>query len=232
MVNQTAVVFRERLAAAVDASGIPSHRKASELAGLSAPQVGAILRGEYDTSRAGPGVFGMHRLASQLGVTLDDLLAPADAHEPSDVSEFNSIPREEVNIDMFVECYERGGRRLEAIEHLHEHFDLYKAPTEEASVPILERLGRQTLFAMRIRTTNRTTGQRELNAVTPGERRMILAFHRRVMTESIVLDCAFANHKAVSQPVHVRALSSRLGLLVTAPSGQRYVAVRCAPIPV
>lgn len=224
--------FRRGLQNAYELSEIESLRQVSALAGMSAPQVASILRGDFDESRSGPGVFGVYRMAKTLGVTIDELFEGEPARVPDGYSEFNQISRTDVCVDTLVEAFERSGHRLEGLDRFSEHFDTYYPSKVDAIVPKLRSLGRQTLFAMRIKTTSVSVGQRELIAATPQERRKILDFHAKVQAEGMALDCSFTDHKAVSQPIHVRAVTSRLGLLCHDQNGNKVIVIRCAPIPV
>lgn len=224
--------LRTRLKDLIETSEYESHRAVSQMAGLSHPQVSSIIRGDFDGKSGGPGVFGIHRLAQVLGTTVDYLLSDEPAETVNDIGDFNRIPREDVTFDRFLEDYERGGRTLAGLSHLKDHFDLYAVPDERAEMPKLLRLGRATLFAMRIGSTDISRGQREIRAASLAERSSMLEMHRRVDREGIVADTHFADHKAVTRPLHVRALSSRLGLKVDLPGGSHAVALRCAPIPV
>ena len=226
------VLFRKRIDEAFKKSGFKSKRQASLNAGMSPPQVGAIIRGEYDQSTSGPGIFAGYRLAKTLGVTVESLLEPHAAYQPKDKSEFNMIKREEVCVDLIVEEWERGAHKLQALNRLADHFDLYFAPQDDDITPRIARLGKNTLFAMRIKTTDVEVAQRELRVAEPSQRRGMLDFHRKVMAEQMACDCFFADHKLATQPARVRGLSQRLGLLVEGDRGEKLIVIRCAPIPV
>lgn len=224
--------FRLRVEQRIKECGSPSHRQVSVDAGMSPPTVGAIVRGEFDASKGGPGVFAMKRLADVLDTSLDYLLVGEDAHQPRDISEFNHRPQSGVSADEIFEAYERGARRFSALEPFWDFMDLYAVPDDNADMPQILRLGKSQLFAMRIKSTSVSKAQQELRAASLRERRAIIDFHLRVKRESVVLDSHFVDHQAVTEPVHVRSLSARLGLLVALEDSTQAIAVRCRPIPV
>lgn len=71
--------FRFRLERAFHNSKWDSWRQVARASNCSPAMLTSIVRGDFDTSRLGPGTFGAYRMARTLGVTLDDLAPPTKA---------------------------------------------------------------------------------------------------------------------------------------------------------
>lgn len=230
--NQAAINFRVKVAHAFEKSHFGSYRKASLAAQMSAPQVQQIIQGRFDNSTTGPGIFAMQRLAKALDVPVGHLLDDDSIDAPKDPGVLNGTAGHGPSLDAFTQAHWQGGGQLAAFAHLKEYFDLYRLPPSAQASPQIEKIGRQTLLALRLRTTSASKAQAEFDMLPEEKRANITDFHRQVAQSGIALDNVFFDHRLRTQPVHVRAGYSRLGALVSDPEGQQLVLIYCRPIPV
>ena len=225
--------FRQRFTRAFESSEFSSYRQLSLQAGCSEPQVQQIIKGKFDGSKAGPGIFTFYRVAKALGRTIDSFLDDDLTPPKADISAFNSPQeRDEASFDALMSTHWRGGGMLEAFQNVLECFDLYLPPTDEAFAPKIFRIGSQSLLSLRLETTDLTIAQRELERLRLQVKTETIDFHRKVMKEGIATSNTFLDHKLHSKPVHVRAGYSRLGLKVENRAGKDLVLIACKPIPV
>ena len=226
-------VFRDGVKNALEESDFTSCRQLSFAAKGSEPQVQKIVKGFFDESANGPGVFFVYRISRALGVTIDSLFGELETPTDVDISTFNNWPySSEVNFNSFIDAHARGAGRLEALDALSDFFDLYAIPLDGAHTPIIKRVGVNSLFGMRLKSTSTIQAQRELNGLSPRVRRNILKIHSEANDRGVICDTFSLDHKMITTPAHVRATYSRLCLAVEGPSGEPLIAVYCQPIPV
>lgn len=226
-------IFKDRFAKAFAESKFTSYRQLSLEAKCSEPQVSQIIKGKFDGSKAGPGIFTLTRLARALGRSLDSFVVDSEQPVVTDLNVFNGVrSREDVTINALLAIHWRSGGRLQAFGKYLEYFDLYKIASAESSSPELYRLGAHTLFSMRIETTDIRVAQRELDRLPLQKRRETMAFHSEVVEKGMAIDNAYIDHRLNTRAVHVRAGYSKLGLTVEGPNGESLVLIACDPIPV
>ena len=231
--SDISLTFRKLFTRAYESSSFTSYRQLSLSADCSEPLVQQIIKGKFDGSRAGPGVFTLYRLACTLGLSIDSLLQSDLVPPQRDLSVFNDIKgRDPASFDTLMSTHWRGGGRLDAFDHVEDHFDLYAAPDDSENTPQIRRLGHRSLLAMRLETVDRVVAQRELDLLPEKTKSFTMSFHKQVMTQGICCDNTFLDHKLSTKPVHVRAGYSRLGLRVESPKGEALILIACKPIPV
>jgi transcriptional regulator with XRE-family HTH domain len=227
------VTFRLRVEKAISESKFNSISKVAQTSGLSSPTLQKILRGEFDNSRGGPGVFAMQRLAEALEKPLSYFFDQSVAERNKELGSLNGTSDGHINhIPEFLEAHWRGGKLLEAFDHLVPHFDLYMPPSDVATGPKIVAPGQQTLLSRRIGDCDPLVVQRELDHLPQKTRFEIIDFHRRSMQNDTAVSNSFIDHRLKDRPVHVRAGYSRLGLFVTNQAGKTFILIHCSPIPV
>lgn len=231
--QEISIQFRDAFEKAFRNSKFTSYRQLSLASQCSEPQAQQIIKGKFDGSNTGPGIFTMYRLARSLGISLDSFFQADLAPPTKNLDQLNNVHgREPTCYDALMSIHWRSGGRLEAFDEVQESFDLYAAPNDETIKPVIKRIGAEGLLCMRMQTTDISIAQRELDALPPQLRRQVLDFHRRVMTEGMCVENTFLDHRLKSKPVHVRAGYSKLGLRVEGQNDRPYVLLACKPIPV
>jgi len=231
--TDVSLVFKERFTAAFEKSNFRSFRQLSLKSECSEPLVQQIINGKFDGSRAGPGVFTLFRLASTLGLSLDSLLQSKFYDNSEELAALNDVKgRDPASFDTLMSVHWRSGGRLDGFDHVKEHFDLYRAPTEETITPQIQQIGPKGLLSLRLETTDIRVAQREFDRLSDENKKATTAFHREVMASGIRCDNTFLDHRLHLKPVHVRAGYSRLGLRVEGKDGAPMVLIACKPIPV
>lgn len=226
-------VFKRRFERAFEKSSFTSKRQLALAAKCSEPVVHQIIKGKFDGSNSGPGIFTFHRLAKALNASIDSFLDTDMSPTKRDVSAFNTpLERDPACFDEMMSLHWKGGGRLEKFAHVEDFFDLWSPPTSDSHTPQIYQLGQHSLFSMRLETTDTTVAQRELNSLPLQVKRSVLDFHNSVMSTGIVCDNTFLDHKLKHMPLHVRAGYSRLGLKVENAAGREFVLICCKPIPV
>lgn len=228
----TSIIFRQRLEEAFQASSFKSYRQASLAADMSEPQVQQIIKGRFDHSKNGPGLFAMKRLAQALGTTLSHLIEEGEVEAPEDPAIFNGTgDTDRPTIDEMMIRHVRGGGHIDAFKGAIEYSDIYRHP-DKSETPQIFRIGCKSLLGLRMGTTDRAEVQSEIDHMDIARQKDIKAFHQRVAKNGVALDSVFIDHKLRTRPLHVRAEYSRLGLLVVDQKGCEKILIHCTPIPV
>ncbi|GAA4218545.1 hypothetical protein GCM10022290_09300 [Sagittula marina] len=173
----------------------------------------------------------MVRLADALGTPLHQILKEIDC-DPAGPEDFNQPQSDGPSVNDFMEAWWRGDRQLAAFDQLQDFFDLYEPPTGTDEAPRIRRLGRKTLFCLRLGTTDRKKAQTELDAMDLRNIAMVRKFHDKTVLDGVAMDTVFLDQRLTTRPLRVRASYLRLGLHVVDQFGNAAVLLHCAPIPV
>ncbi|UWQ77377.1 hypothetical protein [Leisingera sp. M658] len=223
--------FTERFQEAYERSGFDSRSELSRAGRMSRPVTQKILKGGFRNSPNGPGIFGLKRLADAMGTGVGYLLGEDLAPDTTSQLFFNGAGKSKGTIERLMETHWRGAGRYEAFDKLLEDCDVYEVPKEDATTPIITRVGKRTLFAGRLGGPFLRDAQAELDKFSEEKRMDVVNFHRQVAQNNTTIGNSFLEHDLVTRPVRVCAPNIRLGLLVHDHRGQPSVLVHAAPIP-
>lgn len=126
---QLSVVFRRRFKSAVKRSGMTLAQLARRSSN-SPSKIQSIANGEFDNSKDGPGLFGVHRATTELGIGLDELAPP------------NKLLRPDVN--QFLSCFQSPDQPISNFQSVIPFCDVYHKPLD--GMTRLKRLGPGSLL--------------------------------------------------------------------------------------
>mmetsp|Transcript_27660 Transcript_27660/g.51385 ORF Transcript_27660/g.51385 Transcript_27660/m.51385 type:complete len:214 (-) Transcript_27660:1298-1939(-) len=126
---ELSVTFRQRFNEARQQSGLSLNRL-GRISANSPSKMQAIANGEYDGSKDGPGLFGVHRAVAPLGVTIDQLAPPIVQPRPG--------------INAFLSCFSGKDTPIESFGRMLDFCDVYKEPS--GSRTHLARVGPKSLL--------------------------------------------------------------------------------------
>lgn len=232
MDNIVATTFTQRFLIAYDRSDINTYRELARRADISPPIPGLIANGHFDDSKSGPGIFNVKRMADALNTSVGFLLGDDIASKKAEQNILNGTDRPRGVLENLMEIHWRGAGMIEAFGDAIEDCDVYAVPTEEATRPLITRVGKRTLVAKRLGGPFVKDAQREFEKMSIEKCEDILNFHRRVVKEETAIGNSFLDHKMVTRAAHVRASNARLGLLVNDESGNQSILLHAMPIPV
>lgn len=163
--NTLAQEVKKRFRSAFNASPYKSLRQLSEDSDCNPAQAGKIIRGGFDGSSDGPGLFSCYRLAESLGVGLSDILPP----------KHTSIGRP--GVSAFFARYNRNNPRLEDFRDLLEFCDVFAEPKKGKSKILF--LGRYSLLALKTDISDPAIHQAEYDSWSRERRTRIYQWQRR-----------------------------------------------------
>jgi hypothetical protein len=235
--------FRQRLKRAINKSGQYSTDVygLAEDAGLGRKTIYNMLSDKnLDNSSAGPGIFGMSRVALLLGTSLDylagqpvqEVVRSAPTKQPYKMREhiFGSLSAQEeekhnaLSADRLLRTHLKSGGRVEAFAPWIDHCDCYCQPAADAQSLTVKFVGNSSLSALTMGSNDKGLLQTALSEVTDTslKQRWVRDYQYAVSAGTNVsieaLDVQMPNH-----PVHVRMDFIRCLLAVTDANDEKSV---------
>jgi len=174
-----------------------------------------------DTSKTGPGLFAMSRVANLLETSLDDLVGPprifasgqeANAHKHliadhvvRTLNSQGSLSVDRLSVDILLRLHMKSGGRIEAFEPYMSYCDQYFAPTEEASRIVVQRVGNQSLAAITMGQASCETLQIALdNVEAPELRQRWLRDYREALNRGTLVTLESLDVQMPNRPIRVK----------------------------
>lgn len=215
--------FRTRLRTAIKNSKYKnSYRRLSKEAGLGERTISNLLTNtDVDSSRVGPGLFAMTRVANLLGVSLDHLagrdsvhltLADGDAGLATTLERLaNAARRQVLNINRSTtpqamqRIFVKSGGRIEAFSPYLIHCDRYFPIYEGAECIQVKEVGQESLAAITMGISCTETLQTALSTVDDDNlRRKLVCDHLDTMKRGCLSTVENLNIRMPNLPIVVR----------------------------
>ena len=234
--------FRARLRAAIEASGYRrSLRSLSLDAALGEKTIANMLQNDtIDTSKTGPGIFSMARVADQLGVSLDWLAgregpenfgAQGEQEFALTIARFAAASAGQFTSEgrppspqAMLRLYARSGGRLEAFEKTLKYCDRYHCPEPGAKSASVKHVGAESLAAITMGTNDKTVLQIALATVADEQfRKKLVDDHQETMRRGCLCTVEELNIQMPNRPVRVKMDYIRVLLMVTDRNGDQEI---------
>lgn len=207
------LAFRKNFKRAFDLSTQESLNSLSRKSGCSPTQAHKIASGDFDNSVHGPGLFAIWRMASQMGVSLNDLAPMSESHRPG--------------IQEMMRRYTRPSPSIKDYDDVLEFCDIYKKPIRGRTR--LKSMGPKSLLAEKTGLSDASILQIAFDRWPEESRRRVYQRQKRAW-----------DLRAVSEPNHFdeRYFSSELRVNVeliwsgfrVSTDGEDVLLVYCEPL--
>lgn len=172
------VEFRERFKAAFDASRFKSLRQLSKESECNFDQASKIARGDFDNSKDGPGLIGVHRMCEKMGVALSDLLPPTHNN------------KERPGISAFFDRHRGDETSIYDYFDILDYCDFYEEPKMGRCTLVSQ--GHNSLLTLKTGLVDVEKQQAEYDSWSPEKRSEIFNFQRRAFDTGILAEKVFA----------------------------------------
>lgn len=219
--NSLPLCFRNNFISAYQSSGFRSYRSLSHAAGTSSSRVQKIVRGDFDDSNVGPGIFTIDRMCKQLNVTPNDLLGYQRAANDKGMAIRSGMP----SIEKLVSLYSSSRANLASFTEFERFLQVYDEP-KDGNIHLV-RSGELSLAARAAGTNETDFLQDQYFLFTKETKQAIYTGQRRAWDNGIGLEVLQLDHDMPDQDRRAKFSFMRAAFRLSRPDGEDHLAVYC-----